>query len=79
MLGPPTAGETTVGEQKSNNVHMNLSVSRDTFIKMRTERDKSLGMPKLILPSIQVNMRAGELPEPEENGVSYLKIPLNSV
>ena len=71
--------ETTVGEQKSNNVHMNLSVSRDAFIKMRTERDKSLGMPKLILPSIQVNMRAGELPEPEENGVSYLKIPLNSV
>jgi len=46
---------------------------------MRTERDKTLGMPKLILPSIQVNMRAGQLPEPEENGVSYLKIPLNSV
>lgn len=71
--------ETTVGDQKANNVHMNVSVSRDEFIKMRTERDKTLGMPKLILPSIQVNMRAGELPEPEENGVSYLKIPLNSV
>ncbi len=71
--------ETTVGQQKANNIHMNVSVSRDEFIKMRTERDKTLGMPKLILPSIQVNMRAGELPEPEENGVSYLKIPLNSV
>jgi len=71
--------ETTVGDQKAHNIHMNVSVSRDEFIKMRTERDKTLGMPKLILPSIQVNMRAGELPEPEENGVSYLKIPLNSV
>lgn len=71
--------ETTVGQQKANNIHMNVSVSRDEFIKMRTERDKTLSMPKLILPSIQVNMRAGELPEPEENGVSYLKIPLNSV
>jgi len=71
--------ETTVGQQKSNNIHMNISVSRDEFIKMRTERDKTLGMPKLILPSIQVNMRAGELPEPEENGTRYLKIPLNTV
>ena len=73
------AWETTVGEQKKSNVHMNTSVTRSEFIKMRTARDKTLGMPKLILPSIQVNMRAGELPEPEENGVSYLKIPLNSV
>lgn len=73
------AWETTVGNQKKNNIHLNTSVTRDAFIKMRTERDKTLGMPKLILPSIQVNMRAGELPEPEENGVSYLKIPLNSV
>ena len=73
------AWETTVGEQKRNNIHLNTSVTRDEFIKMRTERDKTLGMPKLILPSIQVNMRAGQLPEPEENGVSYLKIPLNSV
>jgi len=73
------AWETTIGEQKANNIHLNISVSRDDFIKMRTERDKKLAMPKLILPSIQVNMRAGELPEPEENGVSYLKIPLNAV
>lgn len=71
--------ETTVGEQKRKNIHLNASVTRDEFIRMRTERDKTLGMPKLILPSIQVNMRAGQLPEPEENGVSYLKIPLNSV
>lgn len=73
------AWETTIGEQKAYNIHLNTAVSRDAFIKMRTARDKGLGMPKLILPSIQVNMRAGELPEPEENGVSYLKIPLNSV
>lgn len=73
------AWETTVGEQKKSNVHMNTCVTRSEFIEMRTARDKTLGMPKLILPSIQVNMRAGELPEPEENGVSYLKIPLNSV
>lgn len=73
------AWETTVSDQKNSNIHLNTSVTRDAFIKMRTERDKTLSMPKLILPSIQVNMRAGELPEPEENGVSYLKIPLNSV
>lgn len=73
------AWQTSVGEQKTNNIHMNTSVTRDEFIKMRTERDQTLAMPKLILPSIQVNMRAGELPEPEANGVSYLKIPLNSV
>lgn len=73
------AWETTVGEQKAKNIHLNTSVSRDEFIKMRTARDKTLGMPKLILPSIQVNMRAGELPEPEENGTRYLKIPLNAV
>jgi len=71
--------ETTVGEQKAKNIHLNTSVSRDEFIKMRTARDKTLDMPKLILPSIQINMRAGELPEPEENGTRYLKIPLNAV
>lgn len=71
--------ETTIGNQKANNIHLNTSVSRDEFIKMRTARDKTLDMPKLILPSIQINMRAGELPEPEENGTRYLKIPLNAV
>lgn len=71
--------ETTVGEQKAHNIHLNTRVTRDEFIKMRTERDKTLDMPKLILPSVQINMRAGELPEPEDNGVRYLKIPLNAV
>lgn len=71
--------ETTIGDQKANNIHLNTSVSRDEFITMRTARDKTLDMPKLILPSIQINMRAGELPEPEENGTRYLKIPLNAV
>lgn len=73
------AWETTVGEQKAKNIHLNASVTRDEFIKMRTARDKTLNMPRLILPSIQVNMRAGEFPEPEDNGQRYLKIPLNAV
>lgn len=73
------AWETTVGQQKAENIHLNSSVTRDEFIKMRTARDKTLKMPRLILPSIQVNMRAGEFPEPEENGQRYLKIPLNAV
>lgn len=71
------AWETTVGEQKRSNIHLNASVTRDEFIKMRTERDKTLALPKLIMPSIQVNMRAGRMPPPEDNGVSYIKIPLN--
>jgi glyoxylase-like metal-dependent hydrolase (beta-lactamase superfamily II) len=71
------AWETTVGEQKRSNKHLNSSVTRDEFIKMRTERDQTLSLPKLIMPSIQVNMRAGRLPPPEDNGVSYIKIPLN--
>jgi hypothetical protein len=54
-------------------------VSREAFVAMREGRDAELGMPKLILPSIQVNVRAGRLPEPEANGVSYLKIPLDTV
>ena len=73
------AWETTVGEQKADNIHLNEAVLRDEFIKLRTTRDKSLPMPRLILPSIQVNMRAGEWPEPEDNGVRYLKLPLNAV
>lgn len=71
------AWETTVGEQKRSNIHLNASVTREDFIKMRTERDKTLALPKLIMPSIQVNMRAGRMPPPEDNGVSYIKIPLN--
>lgn len=73
------AWETTVGEQKEKNIHVANSISKDSFIQMRTERDKQLGMPRLILPSVQVNMRAGDLPPAEENGTRYLKIPLNAL
>ena len=70
------AWETSVTEQRANNVHINDGVSKDAFIEMRESRDSELGMPKLILPSLQVNLRAGHLPPPEDNGTRYLKIPL---
>ena len=73
------AWESTVAEQKSKNVHINENVSKDDFVKMRAEKDKTLNMPVLILPSVQVNMRAGQMPEAEQNGISYLKIPVNGV
>jgi glyoxylase-like metal-dependent hydrolase (beta-lactamase superfamily II) len=73
------AWETSVREQRDNNIHINDRVSRDEFVAMREGRDAQLGMPKLILPSIQVNVRAGELPEPEDNDIRYLKIPLDAV
>ena len=71
--------ETTVNEQKEKNIHLNNSVDKQTFIEMRTKRDKTLKAPKLLLPSIQVNMRAGRLPKAENNGKHYLKIPINTV
>ena len=71
--------ETTVGEQKAKNLHMRTGTSEDAFVKMREERDAQLSMPRLILPSVQVNMRAGNFPEAEDNGTRYLKIPLNAV
>jgi glyoxylase-like metal-dependent hydrolase (beta-lactamase superfamily II) len=73
------AWESSVAEQRESNVHVNGNVSRDEFVTMREGRDAQLGMPRLILPSIQVNIRAGRLPEPEANGVSYLKIPLDAL
>lgn len=73
------AWETTIGDQKKSNKHLSEDISREEFIKMRTARDKTLKMPKLILPSIQVNMRAGHLPPAEDDGKHYLKIPINSV
>ena len=73
------AWETTVKEERENNIHVGKGKSKQDFIDLRTARDKTLGMPKLILPSIQVNIRAGQLPEPNENGIRYLKIPLNTV
>lgn len=71
--------ETTVAEQRAKNIHVHDGVSEDAFVKMRTARDATLDMPTLILPSVQVNIRAGELPPAEDNGMSYLKIPLNAL
>mgnify|MGYP001127357902 CR=1 FL=1 len=73
------AWETTVGQQRRENVHVKDGVSEDEFVEMRTTRDKTLAMPNLIMPSVQVNIRGGHLPDPEENGVSYIKIPVNAV
>ncbi len=73
------AWETTVGAQKQLNKHVGAGKSREDFIRMRTARDAQLAMPRLIVPSLQVNMRAGHMPEPEENGVSYLKVPVNGL
>ncbi|TVP51628.1 MAG: MBL fold metallo-hydrolase [Halomonas sp.] len=69
--------ETSVAEQRYANIHVHDGISEDAFVKMRTERDATLGMPRLIIPSVQINMRAGELPPAEDNGVVYLKVPLN--
>lgn len=71
--------ETTVAAQRETNIHVHEGVSEDDFVKMRTERDKTLEMPVLILPSVQVNMRAGDLPPAEDNGVRYLKIPIDAL
>ena len=71
------AWETTIGAERTGNVHVRDGVSEEEFVAMRTARDATLDMPNLILPSVQVNMRAGHLPEPEENGTRYLKLPLN--
>ena len=71
--------ETTVAEERMHNIHAHDGITEDEFVSMRTERDKTLNMPRLILPSVQVNMRAGHLPPPEDNGVRYLKVPLNGV
>ncbi len=69
--------ETTVAEQRAANIHVHEGVTEDDFVAMRTARDKTLSMPTLLLPAIQVNARAGHLPPPEDNGTRYLKIPLN--
>ena len=69
--------ETTVAEQQQKNIHVGLGKTEADFVALRTKRDAFLAMPRLILPSVQVNMRAGQFPPPENNGVSYLKLPLN--
>jgi glyoxylase-like metal-dependent hydrolase (beta-lactamase superfamily II) len=71
--------QTTVSEERAHNIHLHDGISEEQFVSMRTERDATLAMPTLLLPSIQVNIRAGELPPAEDNGVQYLKIPLNAV
>ena len=73
------AWETTVGEQKVQNVHVGQGKTREDFVRMRTERDAKLDMPKLIVPSLQVNMRAGQMPPAEDNGTVYLKVPVNKL
>ena len=73
------ANETTVAEERAKNIHVHDGVAEADFVKMRSARDATLGMPRLILPSIQVNMRAGALPPPEDNGQRYLKIPLDAL
>ena len=71
--------ETTVGEERTSNVHVGAGQTEDEFVAMRQARDATLDMPTLILPSVQVNIRAGEMPPAEDNGVSYLKVPINQL
>lgn len=73
------AWESTVGEQKAKNVHVGAGKDKETFVKMRSERDATLAMPRLIIPSLQVNMRAGQMPPPDDNGKTYLKVPVNGI
>ncbi len=73
------AWETTVGAQKSGNIHVGKGTGKAEFVEIREKRDATLAMPKLIVPSLQVNMRAGNMPEPEDNGTTYLKLPVNGL
>ena len=73
------AWETTVGEQKKKNIHIKSGKSKEDFVKLRDERDAKLAMPKLIVPSLQINMRAGNMPEPDEQGDIFLKVPINKM
>jgi glyoxylase-like metal-dependent hydrolase (beta-lactamase superfamily II) len=73
------AFETTVAEQKANNIHVHDGISEAQFVEMRTKRDAGLDMPALILPAVQINIRAGEMPPQESNGTAYLKIPINAL
>ncbi|RUT24411.1 MBL fold metallo-hydrolase [Asaia sp. W19] len=73
------AWETTIGAQRDHNLHVHDGVSEDEFVTMRTKRDATLSLPNLIMPSVQINMRGGRLPEPEENGTRYIKIPLDTL
>lgn len=70
--------ETTIKSQKNDNIHVKTSIAKATFVELRESRDKTLSMPRLILPSLQINMRAGNMPEKEANGLVYLKVPINA-
>ena len=71
--------ETTVAEERAENIHVGGGKTREEFVKFRTERDAQLDMPRLIIPSLQVNMRAGDMPPAEDNGTTYLKVPVNTL
>lgn len=71
--------ETTVGEEKAHNIHVGNGTTREAFVAMRTARDKTLAMPKLIIPSLQINMRGGDLPPADEDGKRFLKVPINGL
>ena len=73
------AWETTVAEERAKNIHVGGSKTEDEFVEMREARDATLDMPRLILPSVQINMRAGDMPPPEDNGVRYMKIPIDTL
>lgn len=73
------AWETTVAEERAKNIHVHDGIAEDEFVAMREARDATLSMPRLILPSVQVNMRGGAMPPPDDNGVSYLKLPMNAI
>ena len=77
--GRDIAWETTVAEQCDHNIHIGRGTSEEAFVTMREERDRTLSMPKLIIPSLQVNMRAGQLPPPDDDGKTYLKVPINGL
>ena len=77
--GRPVACETTIGEQKRANIHVRDGVDEADFVRLRDARDATLAMPTLILPAVQTNIRAGALPDPEDNGVRYLKLPIDTI
>jgi glyoxylase-like metal-dependent hydrolase (beta-lactamase superfamily II) len=77
--GRDATWQSTVADQRAHNIHVHDGVTEDAFVELRTRRDATLEMPVLILPSVQINIRAGELPPAEANGVTYLKIPVNAL
>ena len=78
QLAPP-GGRLQSASSRAHNIHVQDGIDEDQYVAMRRARDATLAMPNLLLPSIQVNVRAGQMPPPEDNGISYLKIPLNVI